>query len=420
MESSKIIFRGDESFAFELDENDPLRAFKQRFFLPKDEEGREAIYLCGNSLGLQPKEARRFINEAMQEWGERGVEGHFAAKDPWVSYHELLNNPMAKIVGALPSEVVVMNSLTVNLHLLLVSFYRPTKERYKILTATTPFPSDQYAVASHAKFHGYSPEEVIFEVPQGHCGEWSTAIERSLHAHGDEVALILIDGVNYYSGYFHDLKRITEIGHEAGCVVGFDLAHAVGNVPLALHEWGVDFAVWCSYKYLNGGPGCSGGCFVHERHHSADLPRFAGWWGHDKERRFFMEPTYQPIVGAEGWQLSNPPILPLASLRASLKLFEEVGMEAIRAKSVLLTSYLEYLIAGVPGVEVITSHSPDRRGAQLSLRLLGKGKETFHALQRKGVICDWREPDAIRIAPVPLYNSFFDVYRFVGILSSIL
>jgi len=417
---SGVELRSDKQFAYEMDERDPLRRYRDRFFIPKDEEGQEVVYLCGNSLGLQPRATRHFIEETMKDWEERGVEGHFAAKNPWLSYHELLTEPTARIVGSLPSEVVVMNSLTVNLHLLLVSFYRPTPSRYKIITATTSFPSDRYALASQAQLHGYTPEEAIIEVPQEPGVGWSVSIEKVLRQRGDEVALILIDAVNYYNGYYHDLKAITEVGHRAGCIVGFDLAHAVGNVPLELHEWDVDFAAWCSYKYLNGGPGCTGGCFVHERHHTTHLPRLAGWWGHSKERRFLMEPTYLPITGAEAWQLSNPPILPLAALRASMEIFDEVGMEALHTKSVALTSYLEFLVSAMRGIEIITPSNPSRRGAQLSLRLTTKGKEVFDALQEQGVICDWREPDAIRVAPAPLYNSYLDVYRFCEKLSSLL
>lgn len=413
-----VDLRSDKQFTYEMDEKDPLRRYRDRFFIPKDEEGQEVVYLCGNSLGLQPRAARDFIEETMKEWEERGVEGHFAAKNPWLSYHELLTEPTARIVGALPSEVVVMNSLTVNLHLLLVSFYRPTPARHKILTATTSFPSDRYALASQAHLHGYNPDDAIIEVSQE--GDWAASIERVLRERGDEIALILIDAVNYYNGYYHDLKRITDAGHKTGCIVGFDLAHAVGNVPLSLHEWGVDFAAWCSYKYLNGGPGCTGGCFVHERHHTTHPPRLAGWWGHSKERRFLMEPTYIPITGAEAWQLSNPPILPLAALRASMEIFDEVGMEALHTKSVALTSYLEFLVSHMSGIEIITPSNPERRGAQLSLRLTEKGKEVFDALQQQSVICDWREPDAIRVAPAPLYNSFLDVYLFSERLSKLL
>ena len=414
-------FESSASFAQRMDADDPLAAFQDQFHMPLDQKGQKCIYLCGNSLGLQPKSVRESIEQELQDWQTFGVEGHFHAKNPWMRYHELLAEPMARLVGAKPLEVVVMNTLTVNLHLLMVSFYRPTAKRYKILIEASAFPSDQYAVKSQLHFHGYHPDDALIEVQPDDGQAWISTekIEAVLAQQGHEIALVLLGGVNYYSGQAFDMARITAAAHTQGCVVGFDLAHAAGNVMLHLHDWQVDFAVWCSYKYLNAGPGSTAGCFVHERHANAvDLPRFAGWWGHDKATRFKMGPDFQPIAGAEGWQLSNPAILPLAALRASMAIFDEAGMANLCAKSEKLTGYLEFLIEQIGGdaVESITPKQPEARGAQLSLRLARDGKAVFDRLSARGVVCDWREPDVIRIAPVPLYNSFTDVYRFVEIM----
>lgn len=415
-----MTFSNGKEFAEKLDSDDDLQHYRSRFFIPKDTNGNDVIYFCGNSLGLQPKSVRAYVEQELKDWETLGVEGHFHAKNPWMPYHELLTDQTARLVGAKPLEVVVMNTLTVNLHLMLVSFYRPTARRHKIVVEANPFPSDRYAVESQIKFHGFDPKRSLIEL-QPRAGETNLRtedIEDVLEADGDEIALVLLGGVNYYSGQAFDLERITRTAQAQGCVVGFDLAHAVGNIPLRLHEWNVDFAVWCSYKYLNSGPGGIAGCFVHERHATnAALPRFAGWWGQNKDIRFKMGPTFDPIPGAEGWQLSNPPILPLAALRASMELFDEAGMERLRAKSVALTGYLEFLLDQQQGkhFSVITAKDPRQRGAQLSIRVKEKGRALFDDLTAHGVVCDWREPDVIRVAPVPLYNSFTEVYRFAEI-----
>ncbi|MBK8626309.1 MAG: kynureninase [Saprospiraceae bacterium] len=402
------------------DQNDELASFRYRFHIPKISDGKDSIYLCGNSLGLMPKSASEYINQELEDWKNLGVEGHFHAKNPWMPYHEYLSKNMAQIVGAFPSEVVVMNSLTVNLHLLMVSFYRPTKNRYKILFDYSPFPSDRYAISSQVNFHGFDPAEAMIELKPDNGEEIITIenIHKILEMHGDEIALILIGGVNYYTGQAYDIKTITDMGHAQGCVVGFDLAHAAGNLLLNLHDDGPDFATWCSYKYLNAGPGSLSGCFVHERHHSADLPRFAGWWGHDKATRFLMGDEFHPIPTAEGWQLSNPPILSMAAIRASLDLFAEAGMNRLRRKSEQLTAYLEYLIsqANDVNIKIITPSETQQRGCQISIQMKNPNKNLFQYLTENGVIADWREPDVIRVAPVPLYNTFEDVWQFNRIL----
>ncbi len=441
----EIKFETTESFARTLDDQDPLAAFRERFYLPKQESGADVLYFTGNSLGLQPRSARAFIEQELKDWENWGVEGHFHAKNAWLPYHEFLTKPMANVVGALPVETVVMNSLTVNLHLLMVSFYRPTRERYKIVIEAGAFPSDQYAVQSQIKFHQMSEPSAVADGFSGNKKPPATAsgsdrlielapragettlriedIEKNLEENADSIALILLGGVNYYTGQAFDLRRITEIGHRIGAVVGFDLAHAAGNTELYLHDWNVDFAAWCSYKYLNSGPGGIAGVFVHERHADAfDLPRFAGWWGHDKETRFLMGDQFRPMRGAEGWQISNPPIFQMASLRASLEIFEEAGMRNLREKSVKLTNYLEFLLNEIKDerISVITPSNPDERGCQLSIRVRSADKTLFKAITTRGVSADWREPDVIRVAPVPLYNSFSDVYKFVEILKDCL
>lgn len=409
-------------YALELDRKDPLAKQRERFHIPKTRTGEDCIYLCGNSLGLQPVGTERALLQELEDWRNLGVEGHFEARNPWMPYHEFLTESYARLVGALPSEVVAMNSLTVNLHLLMVSFYRPAKERFKIIIEGGAFPSDQYAVKSQLEFHGFSVEEGLVEL-QPRPGEHTLRKEdilETIEAHGAETALILLGGVNYYTGQFYPLKEIVEAGHAEGCVVGFDLAHAVGNVPLNLHDWGADFACWCSYKYLNSGPGSLAGAFVHQRHEATDRPRFAGWWGHDKESRFKMGPNFRPIPGAEGWQLSNPPILSLAAVKASLEMFDQVGMEALREKSLKLTGFLLELLDGIEGLSIITPRGEHERGCQLSLVVDQGGRAIFDTLTEAGVICDWREPDCIRIAPVPFYNSFQDVFRFSRILTEAL
>ncbi|MFZ1159366.1 MAG: kynureninase [Candidatus Sulfotelmatobacter sp.] len=406
------------AFAARMDADDPLASFRDRFLLPKSASGEECIYLCGHSLGLQPKKARDYIEQELQDWAEFGVEGHFHARNPWMPYHRLLTEQTAALVGAQPQEVVVMNSLTVNLHLMMVSFYRPTRQRHKIVVERGAFPSDQYAVKSQIKVHGYDPSSALIELtprPGEFCVRDEDA-EELIEREGDAIALILLGGVNYATGQAFDMQRITASGHARGCVVGFDLAHAAGNLPLRLHEWGPDFAAWCSYKYLNGGPGCVGGCFVHERHARAwELPRYEGWWGHEEKIRFEMGPEFQPLAGAEGWQLSNPPILALAPLRASMEIFHEAGMERLRAKSVALTGYLEFLLEGIASSKfsIITPRESERRAAQISIRIPDKRKAFCEELAGAGVIADWREPDILRVAPVPLYNSYQDVYEFV-------
>jgi kynureninase len=415
-------FQAGEDFAIAMDERDPLKEFRERFLFPKI-EGRDCVYLCGHSLGLQPKTAAAYVEQELEEWARLGVEGHFRAKNPWMPYHRLLTEQTAELVGAQPLEVVVMNSLTVNLHLMMVSFYRPTRERHKIVVERGAFPSDQYAVQSQIRFHGFDPATSLIELtprPGESClrdEDIDLLIERA----GDEIALITLGGVNYGTGQAFDMARITRLGHARGCVVGFDLAHAAGNLHLKLHEWGPDFAVWCSYKYLNGGPGCVAGCFVHERHaRSWDLPRFAGWWGHDERSRFEMGPDFRPMPGADGWQLSNPSILSLAALRASMAVFHDAGIERLRAKSVSLTGYLEFLLKQLLMNEkisdkfsIITPVERDRRGAQLSIRVAQAGRALCERLAEDGIVGDWREPDTFRVAPVPLYNSYHDVFRFV-------
>lgn len=420
-----IAYHAGEEFARKLSAEDPLAHFRQRFHIPKANNGTECVYLCGHSLGLQPKSTPAYVEQELRDWAELGVEAHFRGKYPWFTYHRLLADKTAELVGAEPSEVVVMNSLTVNLHLMMTSFYRPTGDRRKILVEAGAFPSDQYAVESQIRFHGFDPESSLLELrPRG--GESCLRdedIEETIKREGKSIALILLGGVNYATGQAFDLPAITRAGHENGCIVGFDLAHAAGNLLLKLHDSGPDFAVWCSYKYLNGGPGCVAGCFVHARHARAwNLPRLAGWWGHDESTRFRMGPQFHPMPGAEGWQISNPPILALAALRASMDIFSEAGMERLRAKSILLTGYAEFLLRekNLPGVSIITPREEARRGAQLSLRVSQKGREICDKLADDGILTDWREPDILRLAPVPLYNSYQDVFAFVQRFSSAL
>lgn len=414
-------FENSESFPARLDASDALRPFRDRFYMPKLAGRDRVIYFTGNSLGLQPKSARGYVDQELTDWETLGVEGHMHAQHPWLPYHEFLTEQMARVIGAKPVETVVMNSLTVNLHLLMVSFYRPFGNRSKIVIERGAFPSDQYAVESQIRFHGLDPRECLIELTprEGEATLRTDDIVDTIRARADEIALILLGGVNYYTGQAFEMARITAAGHEAGAVVGFDLAHAAGNLELRMHDWDVDFAAWCSYKYLNAGPGAVAGCFIHERHaESFDLPRFAGWWGHDKETRFLMGPEYRPIPGAEGWQISNPPILQMAALRASLEIFDEAGMSVLREKSARLTGYLEFLLdeIGDERISVITPRDPAQRGCQLSIRVKDADKTLFEAITARGVLADWREPDVIRVAPVPLYNTFEDVYGFAEIL----
>jgi len=413
-----------EATALRLDAEDRLTPFRERFSIPKGADGRPVLYLNGNSLGLMPYEARTLVEHELDDWARLGVEGHFKGRTPWYAYHEVFREPAARLVGAKPGEVVVMNSLTVNLHLMMATFYRPTPGRHKILIEDAAFPSDGYATRSQLRLHGYDPEEglVIAKPSEGESTLRTEDLEVLIEARGAEIALVMMSGVHYYTGQWFEMERVTRVARERGCIVGWDLAHAAGNVPLSLHAWDVDFAAWCSYKYLNAGPGGVAGCFVHERHGSkASLPRMAGWWGNDPERRFRMhlEPEFVPRQGADGWQLSNPPILAMAPLRASLAIFDEAGMEALRAKSIRLTGYLEWLLDRAPGrpFEIITPRDPDRRGCQLSLRILDRPEARFEALERAGVVVDFRAPDVIRVAPVPLYNTFREVWTLARLLT---
>ena len=401
-----------------LDAADPLRHFRDEFHLPLH-DGAPQAYFVGNSLGLQPKGARAHVDEVLDKWAREAVEGHFTGSAQWMPYHELVRDPLARVVGAQPHEVVAMNSLTANLHFMLVSFYRPTRERPVLLMEAGAFPSDRYALESQVRFHGFDPAEALVEVaPDNADGTFSmAAIERAIAEHGPRLATIVWPGVQYRTGQAFDLKEIARLGHAAGAVVGFDLAHGIGNLPLHLHDADADFAVWCHYKYMNAGPGAVAGCFVHERHARTDRPRFAGWWGNDASVRFKMGPQFSPTPGADGWQLSNPPILGLAPLRASLEQFDRATLPALRAKSERLTGYLEQLIdADLRDVlQVATPRDPAQRGCQLAIRVIGgreRGRELFDVLAARGVLGDWREPDVIRISPVPLYNSFADVLRF--------
>lgn len=418
-------FENTESFSRKMDESDLIKYFREKFYIPKQPTGEDAIYFTGNSLGLQPKRTREYIEQELKDWETFGVEAHFHAKTPWMPYHEIVSESLAKIVGAKRSEVVAMNSLTVNLHLLMVSFYRPTATRNKIVIEAGAFPSDQYAVKSQIKFHGFDVKESLIELePRDGENDLRTEdIEKTIEENADSIALVLLGGVNYYTGQKFDFPRIVEAGHKIGAVVGFDLAHAAGNVALNLHDWNADFAAWCSYKYLNSGPGGIAGVFVHERHaENFDLPRFAGWWGHDKKTRFLMGDEFVPIKGAEGWQLSNPPIFQLAALRTSLDIFDEAGMENLIEKSKNLTAYLEFLLSEIHDerISVITPASENERGCQLSIRVADSDKSLFNRISTRGVIADWREPDVIRVAPVPLYNTFADVYQFAEILKNCL
>lgn len=413
-------FQNTLEYAQQLDEADALRTYRDAFNFPKI-DGKQVIYFTGNSLGLQPKNTKKYIDDVMTDWAELAVEGHFHAEKPWWDYHERLAAPLAKVVGAKKEEVSVMNTLTVNLHFLMVSFYRPTAKRFKIICEEKAFPSDQYMFQSQVKFHGLNPDEVIVEVKKRE-GEhsWRTEdILEKINTVGDELALVLIGGVNYYNGQVFDMAAITKAAKSVGANIGWDLAHAVGNVNLQLHDWGVDFAAWCSYKYMNSGPGNASGIYVHEKYlNRKDMPRFEGWWGTKKDTRFLMKPEFEPMENADAWQVSNPPVLALAPYLASLKMFEEVGMEALIAKRKKLTAYLEFILQEVERhtqgeFEIIT---PKDRGCQLSVFLHGYGKPLFHFLMKNGVVVDWREPNVIRLAPAPFYCSYEDMYRFGRIL----
>jgi kynureninase len=418
-------FENSLSFARALDKKDPLRKFRAEFNIPKI-GGKPALYFTGNSLGLAPKKTKRMVNEELQDWAEFAVEGHFHSRRPWLYYHKFGKKALAGLTGAKPSEVVAMNSLTVNLHLMITSFYRPTAQRFKIIAEAGAFSSDQYAFESQIKLHGLNPSEVLIELSP-RDGEYALRTEDivdEIRKHAAALALVIFPGVQYYSGQIFNIPIITLAAHEAGAIAGFDLAHAIGNIPLNLHKDNVDFAVWCSYKYLNGGPGGVAGAFVHERHANSNLPRLAGWWGHNEKERFRMEKGFVPMPGVDGWQISNFPVLSGAALMASLELFEKVGINALRKKSRSLTAYLDFLLRSVDGHDrsftIITPPVEHERGCQLSLLMKRNGKKTFNKLTRAGIIADWREPDVIRVAPVPFYNSFEDVYKFALIFNNAL
>jgi len=417
------IFEAGEDFAKRLDERDPLARYRERFAFPT-RDGRPVLYVNGNSLGLMPKEARRLVEDELDDWATLAVDAHFAGKTPWFSYHEVFREPGARLVGARPGEVVMMNGLTVNLHLMMATFFRPEGARRKILIEDGAFPSDTYAAQTQLAWHGIDPSEGLIRVAP-RAGEALLRTEdlvEAIERHGNEIAVVLLPGVQYFTGQLLDISAITKTARRRGCVAGWDLAHAAGNVPLALHDWDVDFAVWCSYKYLNAGPGAIAGCFVHERHGSGAPPRMGGWWGNDPATRFHMheERTFVPRGGADGWQLSNPPILAMAPLRASLAIFDEAGMDTLRHKSVVLTGYLEWLLdrTTVKRFELITPNRTEERGCQLSLRILDRPAETLRAIEAVGVVGDFRPPDVFRVAPVPLYNSFHDVWRLAALLLS--
>lgn len=426
-----ISFSTDERSALQLDSEDPIRHFRERFHLPVGKDGKPLIYLAGNSLGLMPKTARKVVEQELDDWAALAVDAHLNAETPWYSYHETLREPAARLVGAQPNEVICMNSLTVNLHLMMATFYRPTKARFKILMEEPAFPSDTYAVKSQIVHHGFDPKEALV-LAQPRDGEFTVRqedIEALLEKQGEQIALVLFAGVNFFTGQLFDIQKITAAAQKRGCIVGIDLAHAIGNVPLALHEWNVDFAAWCSYKYLNAGPGAVAGVFVHERHATnRELPRLAGWFGNDPATRFrlHLEPDFIPVLSADSWQISNPPIFSMAPLRASLAIFDEAGgIEALRAKSIKLTGYLQFLLsepeepksAAHSKLTVITPRDPDARGCQLSILVHEHPKELFGKLEAAGVKCDFREPKVIRAAPTPLYNTFHEVWRFARIMA---
>lgn len=409
-----------EEFARQMDRDDPLKDLRSKYFFPQH-EGNDVLYFCGNSLGLQPKGAAASVQQELDDWAKYGVEGHFEARRPWYAYHEFFSESLARIVGAKPAEVVAMNGLTSNIHIMLTTFYRPSGKRCKILCEAKAFPSDQYALSTQAQIHDMDPKEVVVEVAprEGEHLLRHEDILAQIDVLGDELALVMIGGVNYYSGQLFDMKGISEAAHKVGAMVCFDLAHAVGNVQLQLHDWGVDVAMWCSYKYMNSGPGSVAGVFVHERHgNNVELPRFGGWWGHDKTERFKMEPGFKPMKGAEGWQLSNAPVFSMAVHRAALDLFDRTSMEQLNEKSEKLTGFFEFVVDEVSqksegqNFEIITPRDPAQRGCQISILAHGAGRELYDRLMAKGVVVDFREPNVIRAAPVPMYNSFMDVYGF--------
>ena len=423
-----MTFQNTREFAQSLDAQDELRKYRDEFHFPHV-NGKQVIYFTGNSLGLQPKRTKTYVDEVMNDWANLAVEGHFYSDKPWWDYQERFAVPLSEIVGAKPTEVGVMNTLTVNLHLLMVSFYNPTPQKYKIICEEKAFPSDQYMFQSQVKFHGFDPKDAIVEIKRRE-GEANIRLEdvlAKIDEVGNELALVLIGGVNYYTGQVFDMKTITAAGQKHGAYVGWDLAHAAGNVKLNLHDWNIDFAAWCSYKYMNSGPGNASGFFVHEKHHNdKELKRFAGWYGHNKERRFKMEPDFDPVHGADGWQISNLPILSLAPYLASVEMFAEVGMDKLITKRKLITSYLEFILHEIDNelegaeFEILTPSNQEERGCQLSVYLHGQGRELFDRLMKNGVITDWREPNVIRLAPAPFYCSFEDMYEFGQILKELI
>ncbi|MEH0158701.1 kynureninase [Limibacter armeniacum] len=418
-------YQPTKAFAQQMDQQDKLSEFRDEFHIPLS-NGKPSIYFCGNSLGAQPKSVETEIALQMENWRKLGVDGHFYGDTPWYSFHDKMAEKAAPVVGAKPHEVAIMNTLTVNLHLMMVTFYQPRPGKHKIMMEAGAFPSDQYAVESQVKFHGYDPEESIIELSprDGEKLLRTEDIIEAINTHKDELALIMMGGINYYTGQVYDMAAIAEVGHKAGIYVGFDLAHIAGNVPVKLHDWDVDFAVWCTYKYMNSSPGGISGAFIHERFaNNPDLPRFAGWWGHDKEERFLMEKGFKPVYGAEGWQLSNYPILLMAAHWASLQIFDKAGIDNLRAKSIEMTNYLEFLVNKIntevkTDISIITPTDVNQRGCQLSLVFGQHGRKVFEMISEAGVICDWREPDVIRIAPVPLYNTFSEVLEFSEILKA--
>lgn len=421
-------FQNTLEFARKMDQEDPLKHFRDKFHIPKH-KGREKIYFTGNSLGLQPKNVKEYVLQELEDWEKMGGEGHFEARRPWYPYHEIFPQQLSKLIGCLPEEVVVMNSLSVNLHLMLVSFYRPTKERYKIICEYKAFPSDQYVFESQARYHGFDPEKTVIEVKprQGEQVIRKEDILDTIREHGDSTAVVLFSGINYYTGQAFDMKAISDAAHAVGAYAGFDLAHAAGNIELHMHDWDADFACWCTYKYLNAGPGSVGGAYIHQRHASnRSLPRFAGWWGYDKNTRFNMEKGFVPMPTAEGWQLSNAPVLSMAPHKAALDIFEEAGMDAVIKKSKALTGYLIFVLEeinkNIPGnsIKLITPANEAERGCQVSMIIKEKGREVFDYLMQNGVSAGWREPEVLRVAPVPLYNTFKEVWQFGEMLESVL
>ncbi len=417
-------FSPDEKYALQLDAEDPFRRFRDQFEIPKGKEGKPQIYFVGNSLGLMPKEARRLVEQELEDWARLGVDAHLNGRTPWYSYHENVREPLARLVGARPTEVVCMNSLTINLHMLMASFYRPAGKRTRILMEAPAFPSDTYAIKSQIQHHRLEPNEhlIVVRPREGEDNVRSEDLQQAIDENADDLALVLLAGVNFFNGQFLDLREIAVLTQKHQIPFGVDLAHGAGNVPLALHDWNVDFAVWCSYKYLNSGPGSVAGAFVHERHATnPELPRLAGWWGNDPKTRFRLqlEPEFRPVASADSWQVSNPPVLSMAPLRASLALFDEAGgVQALREKSVKLTAYLQFLLDSLPegSAEVITPREPESRGCQLSLRIQDRAPAVFEKLEAADVKCDFREPNVIRAAPTPLYNTFHEVWRFGELL----